>query len=119
MLNKEQKKIITDKLQYFLRRYALARGNYWGDNKTPIQELNNILNREYRSIFHLVSLVKDLMQAESKTLINPNTPDVFEYLGLNYEKDFIQYMERVEAFIVVRYEEDGENTEEEEEEISF
>ena len=113
MLNTKQKKIIADKLQCYLRRYALARGNYFGDDKTPIQELNNILNREYRSVFHLVGLVKDLIQAESKTLINPNIPDVFEYLGLNYEKDFIQYVNRVEECIVEKCGEARGNTEEE------
>lgn len=101
MLNKRQKQYLAYRLQDVIYHYAQVLGDYEVDKNTPLEILRLRCSEASLAVSNMIDLVQLLIGAEDKA--NYSHFVVFQYLGLDYNKDYIDYIDSMVAQIKQRY----------------
>lgn len=101
MLNKKQREVLRSKLTLAIYCIGVARGNYYASNPKA-GDTSSDVDDAYMKKEEVLSLVKALIKAET----NNDVSDVeaFKYLGLDYDRDYIDHVSFVEEITIKRHE---------------
>ena len=101
MLNKRQREVLRSKLTLAIYLIGVARGNYYASNPKAGVTSTDVDNA-YMEKEEVLSLVKELIKAETNNAVSD--VEAFKYLGLDYDRDYIEYVVFVEEMIIKRHE---------------
>lgn len=94
MLNKKQKEVLADKLRRTIYHFGVARGEYYVDFYKDDGTKKRKVDEAYNEIEQLYRVIRALLEVEIGK--EPSAQEVYKWIGMDYFKDYADYVVVVE-----------------------